>query len=157
MADERPNEAVILVGLQGSGKSTFCRERFWDTHVRINLDMLRTRHRESLLFQTCLAAQASFVVDNTNPRRADRARYIPFARSAGFRVIGYYLQSKLEECKQRNCQRPTHRVVPLSGLLGTYKALELPSRDEGFDELHFVRTIDNGFVVEEWSDEIRRT
>jgi predicted kinase len=24
-------EAVILIGIQGSGKSTFCRERFFDT------------------------------------------------------------------------------------------------------------------------------
>jgi len=36
-------EAVIFVGLQAAGKSTFYRERFFDTHVRINLDMLRTR------------------------------------------------------------------------------------------------------------------
>ena len=39
-------EAVIFVGLQGSGKSTFYRERFFDTHVRLSLDMLKTRHRE---------------------------------------------------------------------------------------------------------------
>lgn len=42
-------EAVIFVGVQGSGKSTFYRERFFDTHVRINLDMLRTRLKEQLL------------------------------------------------------------------------------------------------------------
>ena len=42
-------EAVILIGIQGSGKSTFYRERFFDTHVRINLDMLKTRQREKLL------------------------------------------------------------------------------------------------------------
>jgi hypothetical protein len=34
--------AILLIGLQASGKSTFFRERFSDTHVRINLDMLRT-------------------------------------------------------------------------------------------------------------------
>jgi predicted kinase len=42
-------EAVILIGIQGSGKSTFCRERFFNTHIRINLDMLKTRHRERYL------------------------------------------------------------------------------------------------------------
>ena len=35
-------EAVLFVGLQASGKSTFYRERFFRTHVRINLDMLKT-------------------------------------------------------------------------------------------------------------------
>jgi predicted kinase len=33
-------ETVILIGIQGSGKSTFYRERFFDTLVRINLDLL---------------------------------------------------------------------------------------------------------------------
>lgn len=40
-------EAVILCGIQASGKSAFYSERFFHTHVRINLDMLRTRRRES--------------------------------------------------------------------------------------------------------------
>jgi hypothetical protein len=30
-------EAVILIGIQGSGESTFCRERFFNTHVRISI------------------------------------------------------------------------------------------------------------------------
>jgi predicted kinase len=29
-------EAVILVGIQASGKSTFYAQRFFDTHVRIS-------------------------------------------------------------------------------------------------------------------------
>ena len=47
-------EAVVLIGLQGAGKSTFYRDRFFATHVRINLDMLKTRHREWRLLQTYL-------------------------------------------------------------------------------------------------------
>jgi len=39
-------EAVIFMGLQGAGKSTFYRERFFATHLRISLDMLKTRHRD---------------------------------------------------------------------------------------------------------------
>ncbi|MEQ8541828.1 MAG: hypothetical protein RIB93_30755 [Coleofasciculus sp. D1-CHI-01] len=66
-------EAVILIGIQASGKSSFCRDRFYNTHIRINLDMLKTRHREAILVQACLDAQQRFVVDNTNPTRADRA------------------------------------------------------------------------------------
>ena len=73
-------EAVIFVGLQGAGKSTFYRERFFDTHLRISLDLLRTRHRERRLLQFCVETGLRFVVDNTNPTRAERAVYIRAAR-----------------------------------------------------------------------------
>jgi hypothetical protein len=42
-------EAIIFIGLQGLGQSTFYRERFFMTHARISLDMLKTRHREQKL------------------------------------------------------------------------------------------------------------
>ena len=35
-------EAIIFVGLPGSGKSSFYKERFFDSHVRISLDLLKT-------------------------------------------------------------------------------------------------------------------
>jgi len=142
-------EAAILIGIQGSGKSTFFRERLSDTHVRINLDMLRTRHREKLLFEACLAAKQSFAVDNMNPTRQDRRRYIPASRAAGFRVVGYYFESDLAECRKRNEDRPNGKVIPYGGLLSAFKKLEAPSGDEGFDELHHVKIGPDGqFIVE---------
>src|SRR5262245_36568624 len=82
-------EAVILCGAQGSGKTTLYRDRFLETHARVSMDLLRTRAREARFLQLCLETRMPFVVDNTNPSTADRARYIEPARAAGFRVIGY--------------------------------------------------------------------
>jgi len=147
-------ELVILVGLQASGKSTFFRERFFDTHVRINLDMLKTRPREKLLFEACLAARQPCVVDNTNPRAEDRARYIPAARAAGFRVVGYCFRSELDECQERNQARPGKKAIPLGGLLRVRDLLEPPRLSEGFDALYHVRIgPDSSFVVEEQKDQ----
>src|ERR671927_1666510 len=81
-----PMEAIIFVGLQASGKSTFYKERFFATHLRINLDMPKTRHRERTLLATCIRLQQQFVVDNTNPTIAERAVYITAARNGHFRV-----------------------------------------------------------------------
>lgn len=148
-------EAVIFIGVQASGKTTFYRERFFSTHVRISLDLLKTRHREMRFMQVCLETQQPFVIDNTNPTKEERRRYIEAAKAARFRVVGYYLQSSVEKCKARNEGRCENQQIPLVGLLGTYKRLELPSLSEGFDELYYVRIAEKGgFVIERWSDEV---
>src|SRR5678815_5935772 len=98
-------EAIILVGIQASGKSSFYKERFFDTHVRINLDMLKTKHRQQALLDACLASKQPFVVDNTNATVEKRSYFISAARAAGFRVVGYYLRSDLDSALSRNDER----------------------------------------------------
>ena len=149
-------EAVIFVGLQGAGKSTFYRERFFATHVCLSLDMLRTRHREGRFLQACVETRQPFIVDNTNPTRAERQVYLAAAKAAGFRTVGYYFRSRVEDCQRRNQQRSAAQQVPLRGLLGTAGRMELPAAAEGFDELYYVRIDEAGrFVVEGWQDEVR--
>ena len=143
-------EAVIMVGIQGSGKSTFYKERFSRTHARINLDELRTRARERDLVAECLRVKRSFVVDNTNTRAADRAPYIAPARAAGYRVVGYFLESSLKDAIRRNKQRAGKAKVPVPAIAGALKRLEPMRREEGFDQLFVVRNLDSGqFAVEE--------
>ncbi|HIK03982.1 MAG TPA: ATP-binding protein [Trichormus sp. M33_DOE_039] len=148
-------EAVIFIGIQGAGKSTFYSNYFFNTHIRINLDMLKTRHREQIFLQACLEGKQSFIIDNTNPNIEERQRYIIPAKAQGFRVVGYYFQTELEECKQRNSQRPAKQIVPLVGLLGTYKKLVSPDWQEGFDAIYTVKPdLNYSFTVEEWQREI---
>ncbi len=141
-------QAIIFVGLQASGKSSFYRERFFSTHVRINLDLLRTRHRERRMLSLCLETQQPFVIDNTNPTRDDRRRYIETARSAAFEIVGYYFSGRIAECLLRNHQRA--QPVPDVGLLATARKLQIPSMDEGFNSLNYVRLEASGFVVADW-------
>ena len=146
-------EAVIFVGVQGSGKSTFYRERFFDTHVRINLDMLRTRHREQLLLAACLAGKQPFVVDNTNPLPGDRARYIGSAREAGFRVVAYFFETPLRDAIRRNNDREGKQKVPVPAIAGTLRKLQAPIIEEGFDKVYKVTISPQGaFVVSETSN-----
>jgi len=131
-------ELILFIGIQAAGKSTFYTRRFFDTHLRLDLDMLRTRHRERSVLQTCLATQQRLVVDNTNPTLAERAGYIAPApaRAAGFRVTGYFFEPDPRGSEQRNKARA--RQVSPAGLFGTLKRLQRPSLDEGFGELHRV-------------------
>lgn len=141
-------EAVILVGIQGSGKSTFYRERFASTHARINLDVLKTRNRERDLLQSSLAAGQPFVVDNTNVRAAERAIYLAAAKRAGFRVVGYFFEVNLREALRRNAERAGAGKVPVAAIIATLKRLEPPTVPEGFDEVYRVtRDAADQFVV----------
>ncbi len=148
-------ELVVFCGIQATGKSTFYQQRFFHSHVRLSLDLLRTRHREQRLLQVCLETQMRCVVDNTNPTRAERATYIAPARAAGFGVVGYFFQSVATEALVRNRQRPAERQIPDKGIRATRNRLEIPSRAEGFDQLYFVRVLGNQeFELTDWQDEI---
>ena len=144
-------EAVIFMGIQASCKTTFYKRNLMKSHMHISLDVVGTRNREKKFFELCLKTDMKLVIDNTNPKRYDRKRYIPKAKKAGFKVIGYYFRSNLEECLERNENR--EEKIPEKGVKATLGKLEIPHYDEGFDELHYVRIDDGDFVVEDWKDE----
>lgn len=148
-------QAVIFIGLPGSGKSSFYKERFFSTHVRISLDLLKTRYRERRFMELCLATDQRFVIDNTNPARLDRSKYIEAAKARRFSIVGYYFQSKVEDCLGRNADRPEIERVPEVAIYSAAKKLELPSLSEGFEQLFYVGLENGRFVVEEWQDEVR--
>jgi predicted kinase len=133
-------EAVLLVGLQGSGKSTLYRERFFDTHVRISQDLLRTRHRQARFLEVCLDTRMPFVVDKVNATAAERRPVVEAARAAGFRVVAYLLSTAPRTAAERNAARPERARVPPAAIFGTAKRLEPPRAEEGFDEVHVVAT-----------------
>lgn len=144
-------EAIIFIGIQASGKSNYYRHYFSE-HVHVNLDTLHTRNKENLLLQECIGEEKSFVVDNTNPTMQDREKYIRLAKENGYFVHGYYFQSMIADCMERNQQREGKARVPDKALACTYSKLELPKFEEEFDKLHYVQIVDGEFVTEEWDD-----
>ena len=147
-------EAVVFCGIQGSGKTTFYRERLLPTHVRISLDLLRTRHRERAFLSTCIETRQPFAVDNTNPTAVERRVYLEPALAAGFRATAYFFDVRPEEAIERNERRGGGERIPIAGLLGTYKRLEPPRHAEGFTRIVRVRAAaEGGWLVEELPDE----
>lgn len=147
-------EAIIFCGIQATGKTTFFKDRFFKTHVRISLDQLNTRNKEEQFMDVCLHTQQPFVVDNTNPTRAERSRYISMAKRYKFKVTGYYFRSAIADAILRNSHRSGKELIPEVGIRGTLKKLELPSLEEGFDELYYVDIIDGNFVTQPWNDKV---
>lgn len=146
-------QAIIFCGIQATGKTTFYVQNFLHSHVRISLDLLRTRHRENLFLEACLQTRQPFVVDNTNPTIAERAKYINLASLAGYEIIGYYFKSNVEEAVARNLARTGKARVPDIGIFGTRKRLERPSLTEGFTSLYYVRAMGAGtFSLRPWQE-----
>jgi predicted kinase len=144
-------ELVILVGLPGSGKTSFCQSRFAATHAHVSKDLMpgaRDRGtRQLALIDEALRAGRSVVVDNTSPRVADRAPLIAAARRHGARVVGYVLDTSRGECLKRNRLREGKARVPDVAVHVAAARLQPPTLEEGFDELFTVRAAGGAFDV----------
>ena len=154
-------EMVILIGLQGSGKSTFYRQRFAGTHTLVSKDLLRNNRnparRQAQLIEEALRAGRSLVVDNTNATMEARTELVGLARAHGAKVLGYYFHAHVKQSLERNAQREGKARVPDVAIYATMKKLVRPSYEEGFDQLFYVRAVgDMRFEVRDWSEEPRR-
>lgn len=141
-------ELVVFVGLQGSGKSTFYRERLAGTHVLVSKDLLRAGknrdERQRRRIEEALAAGESVVVDNTNVRREDRAKLLAQARSHGARTACVYFVPDLRASLERNRRREGKARVPDVAIHAAAKRLEPPEPGEGFDRFETARALEGG-------------
>lgn len=151
--EPKTKTAVIFMGLQASGKSYYYNLHFKGKYEHINLDTLHTRNKESLMLKECIKRGADIVIDNTNPTKADRARYIPLLKEAGYRIIGYFFESKIKDCIRRNEERIGKACVPNTAIAATSNKLEMPSYNEGFEELYFIeRSGETVMIKRDWRE-----
>jgi predicted kinase len=146
-------EVVLLIGRQGSGKSTFYRIPYAATHALVSKDRFRNnrrpQRRQMQLIEEALKEGRPVVVDNTNPTVEDRAPIIALARSYGTEVVGFFLESRLRDCLERNARHTGRERVPDRAILITLRRLQAPTVAEGFDRLSRVRLApDGGFTID---------
>lgn len=138
----------MFIGLQAAGKSSFYALRFARTHTLVSKDLLRNnRHperRQLALVREALERGESVVVDNTNPRREDRAALIALARDYNAHISAFYFPPDVRGSLARDRQRTGHNRVPDVAIFATRKKLVPPSSDEGFERIYQVRLLDGG-------------
>lgn len=144
-----PVKLYVLVGIPGSGKTTYAR-RYLSDKWRVCMDDLRFMlsvepyaeplqpvviELEHIILERLLAGINSrfndIVVDATSVTRERRRRYIELARNHGARPVAIFIQTPLEVALVRNRQRAN--VIPEAVIHRMHQMLEPPTREEGFE------------------------
>ncbi|XP_058806617.1 uncharacterized protein F21D5.5 isoform X2 [Phymastichus coffea] len=147
-------ELILMVGCPGSGKSHFAK-----THLRnycyVNRDTLGNWQKCVSKTDEALSQGKSVVVDNTNPDKTTRQRYIEIAKKRGVPVRCFAMALDKEHVRHNNMFRiltdPTHQAISDMIINSYIKNFKPPSEDEGFSEIVKIK-----FVPFFKSDEDRR-
>jgi hypothetical protein len=135
-------ELVVMVGLQGSGKTTWVAEHLAGSHVVVSKDHWpNARHREARqrrVVAGLLAEGASVQKDPPAPH-CSHARSGPLhASRAGVPARAVFVDVPLETCRRRNEARSGRARVPDVGLFSTAARLVPPTTAEGFADVRVV-------------------
>jgi predicted kinase len=126
---------AVLVGLQASGKTTFCRELLGG-YVQVSKDhwpnASNRQRRQLRLVGEALAAGLNVVVDNTNPSPDEWEPLIETAGQAGARVVAYWFPPDLAAALRCNAARVGRSRVPEVGVRAVMARLRRPELADGF-------------------------
>ena len=142
-------KCLVLVGIPGSGKSTFCKKIIETENFIIeSSDNIRElynlwgpeNNKEvfKLLYEKTLKDlknDCNVIYDATNINFKDRYRFLELIKDINCEKIAVVFNTPIEECKRRNDNRSGYAKVPEHVIDRMYNNFNQPSLDEGFDQI----------------------
>ena len=145
---------VIMVGSPASGKSYYSQDLERKGFLRINKDIMKVDKIIQKAFDNGIRDGQNIVIDNTNPTKEIRAKWITAAKKASYSVTIVWMNFPMPVVEfldnyriYKNKNQDTH--VPAVAMRVYYKKLEAPTQDE-CDNLVEIKTINNTEMLSVW-------
>ncbi len=142
---------IILIGPPASGKSSW-RQHFSGEVIcpddirrsvfgvqydpRVEPSVWRLAYRR---LARALAAGREVCFDATNLTRTRRRPLIRLGKQAGAAIEGIVFLCDLNALLERDARRPPEKRVGERVIKAKYEKLQMPTREEGFDQLKIIR------------------
>ncbi len=128
-------EILLTIGIPASGKSSYIKNKLYDSHIRVNRDMINNLAKEQTILTAILSTNMNVVIDRTNLTQEVRARFINLAKMYKYNVIGLIFDTPIEVCLERNKKRNLSTRVPEKIMKSMQSQLEQPSLEEGINQV----------------------
>jgi predicted kinase len=136
---EQPKTMVILMGLPGSGKSTWGKQVYPHFEL-INGDELATESKVTAECERIMILQKSLLVDATNLTLNRRDPLLALGKKYGYIIYGMYFNIPVKTCLERIKRRVENggNKVSRVAVYTLNKKAVIPVESEGFTELLFI-------------------
>src|SRR4051794_39596113 len=101
---------VLLMGPQGSGKSTWCQQHL-PGFFRISQDDQGPREHLRVFEEAVVRGEPLLVIDRTNAPRYQRKRYLDLAKQYGYHTRIVWFNLSRAECVRRCQERVGHPTL----------------------------------------------
>ena len=144
----------IMVGIPGSGKSTYAKKLAEENNciihssdaIRIELsgkqsNLSNDKEMWKIMRERIakdLSEGKNVICDATNVTVSKRASFLNAVNKIDCEKIAIVIDSDVNKCITQNSERNESERVPKVAIFTSAKHLVIPTKDEGFDEIHII-------------------